>query len=188
MEKVLHIKNMVCDRCILVVNQIFETLEIPVISLELGVAVIALKNASSLDSIDRALEEKGFVRVLKEQAQLTNAIKGVLIATMDGENGIPNENISSFLVEKLGKDYGQLSKCFSRVEKMTIEKYWIQLRVEKAKEYIQMGTMNFSEIGYALNYKSSSHLASQFKMIVGVSMSEYRKSEHWNRRALDQII
>jgi len=71
---------------------------------------------------------------------------------------------------------------------LTIEKYFILLKMEKVKEEIQMGNKTFSEIAYDLDYKSSSHLAKQFKSVTGMSMSDYKKLQEWNRRPLDQIV
>lgn len=98
------------------------------------------------------------------------------------------QNLSKHLSEKMNKDYSVLSKMFSAKEGLTIEKYFILLKIERVKEEIQMENKTFSEIAYDLNYKSSSHLAKQFKSISGMSMSEYRKVQDWNRRPLDQIV
>ena len=62
------------------------------------------------------------------------------------------------------------------------------LKMEKVKEEIQMDNKTFSEIAYDLNYKSSSHLAKQFKTVTGMSMSEYKNVQDWNRKSLDQIV
>ncbi|MEQ9581155.1 MAG: AraC family transcriptional regulator, partial [Arenibacter sp.] len=96
--------------------------------------------------------------------------------------------MSALLSEKLNKDYSILSKMFRKREGVTIEKYYIDLKIERAKELIQMNELNFSEIGYALNYKNSSHLASQFKSVTGMSMGEYKKLQQWDRKSLDKIM
>jgi AraC-like DNA-binding protein len=88
----------------------------------------------------------------------------------------------------MNKEYSMLSKLFSAKEGLTIEKYFILLKMEKVKEEIQMDNKTFSEIAYDLNYKSSSHLAKQFKTVTGMSMSEYKNVQDWNRKSLDQIV
>lgn len=59
--------------------------------------------------------------------------------------------------------------------------------MERVKELVQMNQLNFTQIAYALGYKSSSHLARQFKSVTGLSMSEYKKG-HKPRTSLDQIV
>ena len=102
--------------------------------------------------------------------------------------GALRDTLSNFLAEKLNKDYSIISKAFSRSQEVTIEKYFIKLKVEKVKELIQMKNRTFSEIAYELDYKNSSHLAKQFKSITGMSMTDYRKIENWNRKPLDKIV
>ena len=62
------------------------------------------------------------------------------------------------------------------------------MKVEKAKELLQMNNMTFSEIAYSLDYSSGSHLAKQFKSNTGMSMTEYKKLQNWNRKTLDKIV
>ena len=90
--------------------------------------------------------------------------------------------------KRFDKSYSVLSKIFSKTEGVTIEKYEILLKIEKIKEMIQLGQLNFSEIAYSLNYKSSSHLARQFKTVSGMSMSDYKNLQKWNRQEHDQIV
>ncbi|MFT4567061.1 MAG: YesN/AraC family two-component response regulator [Saprospiraceae bacterium] len=98
------------------------------------------------------------------------------------------KNILSELPKVLENNYALLSKAFSKSEGITLEKYLINLKIEKIKEHIQLKWLNFSEIAYSLNYNNSSHLAKQFKSETGMSMSQYRKSHEWDRNSLDEIV
>jgi AraC-like DNA-binding protein len=97
-------------------------------------------------------------------------------------------NLSIFLSKHFDKSYAVLSKLFSKKEGITIEKYLINLKIERVKELIQLGQLNFSEIAYTLNYSNSGHLSRQFKTVTGMSMSSYRSLQNWDRKTLDQII
>jgi len=92
------------------------------------------------------------------------------------------------LTKRFNKSYSALSKLFSRNEGITIEKYEINLKIEKVKELIQLGQLNFSQIAYSLNYNNSSHLARQFKNVTGMSMTVFKNLQKWNRKPLDQIV
>ena len=111
-----------------------------------------------------------------------------MLEAVDQLDASSEENLSSYLSKRLNKEYSVLSKLFSKLEGVTIERYYIHLKIEKAKELIQLQQLNFSEIAYSLNYKSSSHLASQFKSMTGMSMSDYKNSQQWGRKPLDQIV
>ena len=70
-------------------------------------------------------------------------------------------NLSDYLSQKLELAYASLSAIFSEQEHQTIEKYFIQQKIEKVKELITYGEKSLSEIAYDLNYSSIAHLSAQ---------------------------
>jgi AraC-like DNA-binding protein len=186
MNQILHIKNMVCNRCIAAVLQEFNALEFNVKSIELGLVEFeVMEDLTKLSKLETALELHGFEIIREESKTLIEAIKIALVRNFETDN---TDNLSYFLSNKFDKSYSVLSKLFSKREGITIEKYEIQLKIEKVKELIQHQEYNFSEIAYSLNYNNSSHLAKQFKSVTGMSMTEYRKLQDWNRIGLDEIV
>jgi AraC-like DNA-binding protein len=61
------------------------------------------------------------------------------------------------------------------MEGLTIEKYFIQLKIEKVKEWLFYEELNLSEMSWKLDYSSVQHLSSQFKKTTGMTPTEYRK-------------
>ncbi|MBR9758318.1 MAG: helix-turn-helix transcriptional regulator [Algicola sp.] len=185
MERTLLIKNMVCDRCKTTVLELLKTEGFKVQSVALGEVVV--KDASKKDDIrlKTALQAIGFELIQEEADVLVEKMKLALIKQMDKGDA---DFILSKIAEDLGKHYSFLSKTFSQLEGMTLEKYLINLKIEKVKEYIQLKQLNFSEIAYSLNYKNSSHLAKQFKSITGMSMTAYKKLQESDRKGLDKIV
>lgn len=176
---------MVCDRCKSTLKNEIEKLGVHIYSIELGEIVIDEVEDTVLTQIENAIKKNGFELVKEESDLLIEQIKAILIERL--EKGV-DANLSEEIALKLHKDYSWVSKLFSKKMGMTIEKFYINLKIEKAKEYLQLSDLNFSEIAYGLNYKSSSHLAKQFKSITGMSMSEYKNSKQWNRKNFDKII
>lgn len=186
--KRLLIKNMVCDRCKTLLEQEFTKLGIVVVSIKLG-EIVYEENADVRDNqIEGILKKNGFELVKDTTDMIIENIKIELIHTINNGETDVTGNMSAYLSKKLNKDYSILSKMFSKKEGVTIEKYYIDLKIERAKELIQMNELNFSEIGYALNYRNSSHLASQFKSVTGMSMGAYKKLQQWDRKPLDKIM
>lgn len=158
---------------------------IEVESIQLGKVVV--KEQPSIDDIkiEEQLNALGF-EVIKDPAKaLVEKIKINLIQHI--EKNVTNEILGK-LEAAMGKSYSTLSKTFSKSEGITLEKYLINLKIEKAKEFIQLNQLNFSEIAYSLNYKNSSHLAKQFKVVTGMSMTEYKALQNGDRKSLDQIV
>lgn len=185
MKETIYIKNMVCNRCIASVLTIFNAENYMVESVELG-KVVAIKGLNSnCENLNRALIKTGFQIIENERDTLIEQIKVKLIHKIElGET----EDLFKILAEEFGKTETAISKLFSKHEGVTLEKYTINLKIEKVKEFIQLGQLNFSEISYTLNYKTSSHLARQFKAVTGMSMSDYKSLQNWKRLSLDQIV
>ena len=96
-------------------------------------------------------------------------------------------NLSQVLDDELNHNYKSIGKLFSSSEKITIEKYFIRLKIEKVKELIQLRQDTFSEIGYLLDYNINL-LSRPFKEIVCISMTEYKNSEISKRINYEGII
>ncbi len=185
MAQVLNIKNMVCNRCKIAVLNVLNNQNIEVKSIQLGKIEIEEDMEVNYQKLDKQLKDLGFELIQEPVDALIEKIKVKLIQYVENSN---DNTIVTYLENEIEKSYAALSKTFSKKEGITIEKYVINLKIEKAKELIQLQKLNFSEIAYTLNYKNSSHLAKQFKQITGMSMSEYKKLQNWNRKPLDQIV
>lgn len=187
--KEIHIKGMVCDRCISVVKTELENLGAQIVELKLGKAIIKYpKHKITLQSIENALVKHNFELIIDEETKIIEAIKTILVEIISNLPIEMTTNLSAILANKLEKDYTYLSKLFSNKMEITIEKYFILLKIEKTKELIQTGQLNFTQISYDLGYSSVNYLSNQFKQITGMSMSAYKKLSVWDRKSLDKIV
>lgn len=190
MEKLtLHIKNMVCDRCVMVLDTTLSALGLEVEQIQLGKAEVFRSGGKpSMKEIEKELDRFNFGLISDADAETAEKIKIALIELLDSKKTEDEEVVlSDYLAKKLNKNYASLSRIFSRKEEITIEKYFIRLKIEKAKEHVEYGELSFSEIAYRLGYKNLQHLSRQFKEITGMSMSEYQKLQEAGRKSLDQI-
>lgn len=184
----LHVKNMVCNRCILVVKSELEKLGQEVLSIELGEVV--LKNEISVNDkkdIAKQLETFGFEILNDSSSKTIEKIKTILIDLVQNKNNNINVTLSDYLIQNLHQDYSKLSNLFSTVEGISIEKYFINLRIEKVKELIVYDELSLSEIADLLNYSSVAHLSNQFKKVTGFSPSYFKKIKESKRKELDQL-
>ncbi|MDT0691430.1 helix-turn-helix domain-containing protein [Salegentibacter sp. F188] len=191
LQKEFWIKNMVCSRCLKVIKQELEELGIIVLSLELGKLLVEASNKTDrniTENVTKVLHSNGFEIVQSEEDMLVEKMKIILIELLTELPLHLKVNTSKHLSLTLHKDYKILSKLFSKNENTTIEKYFIKLKIEKVKEFIQLKQYSFSDIAYMLDYSSINHLSRQFKEIVGMSMTDYKNSEDWKRNFYDEII
>ncbi len=187
---VLYIKNMVCDRCIATVRQIFEMMEIPVEEVRLGrVSLIGGPLTETVrNELNEALKKKGFEILSEHEEQLVEQIKTALIEQFQQLPLDRRIKLSEYLPAVLHHDYSYLSKLFSRHTGTTIERFYILLRIEKAKELVSYRQHSFSEIAYMLGYSSPQHLSSQFRRVTGMSMSAYARLPYKPRKSLDKLL
>jgi AraC-like DNA-binding protein len=189
--KEFWIKNMVCNRCLKIINQELQELGLTVLSLELGRLLVEAPKKTSdeiINAVTTVLHANDFEIVQNEDEMLTERIKIILIEQLRELPLLIKIKTSELLASSLHRDYKTLSKLFSANEKTTIEKYFIKLKIEKVKELIQLKQYSFSDIGYLLDYCSVNHLSRQFKEVLGMSMTDYKNTENWKRNFYDEII
>lgn len=180
---------MVCDRCISTVRNRLETMGYEVESVQLGKAIVRKElSEAELSSIGQKLEGDGFELIREEEAALTESIKTQLIAYIQLlEEKKEPPILSEYLSGKMHRNYSSLSSHFSDYENITVEQYVIHLKIERVKELLSYGEMTLSEIAYKLNYSSVAYLSNQFKKVVGMSVTDYKKAKDSFRKPLDNI-
>jgi AraC family transcriptional regulator len=186
----LLIKNMVCHRCVNAVEQILRENKIDYEDIQIG--EVHLKKAidqSLKKTLRSALEHIGLNLIDDRTAALVEKIKILVTAKARNETGEGEKKLklSSYLSSALNQEYTYISALFSSLEGRTIETYFIQQRIEKAKELLVYGQMNLSEIAYELDYSSVAHLSAQFKKITGLTPSHFRKIGEKKREAIDLV-
>ncbi|MXV17251.1 helix-turn-helix domain-containing protein [Hufsiella ginkgonis] len=186
---VLTIKNMVCDRCIMVVRQQLEHLDLTVHKISLGVVEIAPEpDDAQVAEIASSLKILGFELIDTGKDKIIARIKNIVIGLIHhSEAEELNINFSQVLSDQLNRDYTWLSRLFSENQEITLEKFIIQQKIEKVKELLQYGELTLTEIAYRLGYSSTSHLSSQFKAVTGNSVTAYKTSVEKDRKPIDKI-
>lgn len=190
LKTTLHIKNMVCDRCIKVVKNELEKIGLPIEKIKLGEIIIDLEeNKVDKEEIRKVLAKQGFQLLDDKKALINEKIKTTIIELIHHNKdklGV-NYNFSYLIEQKLGLDYSYLSTLFSTLEGTTIEKYIIQQKTERVKELLVYDELNLNEIADQLGYSSVQHLSSQFKKVTGLTPSHFKKIKDYKRRPLDEI-
>ncbi|HXG01062.1 MAG TPA: AraC family transcriptional regulator [Bacteroidota bacterium] len=186
----LHIKNMVCSRCIKVVREELQALGYDVRSIVLGEVVIGGQvDRVGLDRIRLMLEQNGFELLEDRRAKTVERIKHAVLKLVrrDAEREPLREKVSAYIEREVGRDYHALSTLFSSTENMTIEQYLILQRIERVKELLKYGELTLSEISYKLGYSSVQHLSNQFKKVTGMTPSAFKKMVGDVRKPLDAV-
>lgn len=187
MEK-LFVKNMVCNRCIMVIRQELDKLGLAVTDIKLGEIILAKELApEQKDALDAALTPLGFQVINDKKSRIIEQIKNIIIDLVRDENSDNKENLSHILSTGLHHDYNYLSNLFSEVTGTTIEKYLIAQKVERVKELLVYDELSLSEIAFRLNYSSVAYLSNQFKKVTGLTPSHFKQIKEDKRKPLDEV-
>ncbi|MDO4512244.1 MAG: helix-turn-helix domain-containing protein [Bacteroidales bacterium] len=182
----LHIKNMVCPRCIAAVRALLIEHGLQVEEVNLGDATVQEPvSADQLSALATALKGMGFELLDDPRSQLVERLRLAVLEWVRMSGDRPR--LSDYLSRLLAKDYSALSKLFSEVRGVTIERYAILHRVEYAKELLCYSQESTSEIAYTLGYSSPAHLSSQFKQVTGMTPKAFRQQAQHTRIPLDEI-
>ena len=157
----LYIKNMVCYRCIMVVEDLLAKLGFTPLHVELGKAIIQeTVGKAELEHIRQTLQSVGFELIDDKRNRLIEQIKQEIIRLVHSPetNGI------------------------------TIEKYFISQKIERVKELLVYDELSLNEIAFLLNYSSTAHLSRQFKEVTDTTPSEFKKQKIQLRKELDEIV
>ena len=187
-ENTLHIKNMVCKRCIMVVKEQLERLGLHPVSVELGIAVLPDKvTDETCLAVKAALEPLGFELMDDKKLQVVEQVKDAIIELVHYSDSSWKVNLADYLAGKFNRDYSVLSKLFSEITHTTIEKYLIAQKIERAKELLVYGELSLNEIADKLNYSSAAYLSAQFKRITGLTPGYFKKLKENKRKPLDEV-
>ncbi|HRW70286.1 AraC family transcriptional regulator [Lentimicrobium sp.] len=184
----LYIKNMVCPRCIMSVKSILQDLSIPFNNIALG----QLEMAEEMTKAQRTLLEErlqavGFELLEPGKSALISKIKTVIIEQIHYSNEPVAVNFSKLISDKLHHEYAYLSRLFSSIEGITIEKYIARQKIEKVKELLFYDQISLSQISLEMNYSSVSYLSAQFKKETGMTPTQFKSQERPNRKSLDNL-
>lgn len=184
----IFIKNMVCNRCILVVQNELDKLGLAVKSIKLGEVVLKKEpNKEERQQLEEILTPLGFQVIDDRKSRVIEKIKNVIIDLVHHQDNDTKNNLSEVLSNELNHDYNYLSNLFSEVEGTTIEKYFIAQKIEKVKELLVYDELSLSEIAFRLNYSSVAYLSNQFKKVTGLTPSHFKQIREDKRKPLDEV-
>jgi AraC-like DNA-binding protein len=186
----LLIKNMVCHRCVLAVQDILDREQVKYHKVLVGEIELAEPlTAAKQDRLQEKFHHIGFEVIDTQMNMLIEKIRQLVIKRARNEDGeeANKKKLSYYLSDKLNHEYTYLSSLFSSVEGRTIENYFIEQRIEKAKELLIYDQHTLSQIAFELEYSSVAHLSNQFKKVTGLTPSYFKQVGSERRKAIDEV-
>ncbi|MEX2485148.1 MAG: AraC family transcriptional regulator [Brumimicrobium sp.] len=184
----VYIKNMVCNRCKMVVKSILEKMGLHPIQVDLGEIELQENDISAIKvQLKQNLQSFGFDLLDDKKTKTIEKVKNLIIDLVQNQNNVLSTTLSEYLSREFNQDYSALSNLFSEVEGITIEKYYILQKIEKVKELLVYDELTLSEIAFQLNYSSVAYLSNQFKKVTGLTPSYFKKLKTTKRNSLEDL-
>jgi AraC-like DNA-binding protein len=179
---------MVCNRCKMVVEAQLTQLGFHPLQVELGEVELAeTPDKNQLSQIADRMQSLGFVLMDDKKSRTIEKIKTAIVKLIHHSDEQLKTNLSAFISSELHQEYSQLSNLFSEVEGLTVEKYFINQRIEKVKELLVYDELTLSQIADQLGYSSVAYLSNQFKKITGFTPSYFKTLKEKKRNNLDNV-
>lgn len=172
----------------MVVRSELEKAGLLVLGVELG--EVEIKNPPTNQQqmkLTSSLNKLGFELIDDQKSRLIEQIKTIIIEHVHYTDTPAPLKLSAILTDKLNYDYGYLSNLFSEVEGSTIEKYYINQRIEKVKELLVYNELSLSQIAFQLGYSSVAYLSSQFKQVTGMTPSAFKNLQGNKRKNIEDL-
>jgi YesN/AraC family two-component response regulator len=179
---------MVCNRCIMAVNYVFEELGHSPLRVSLGeVETEQNITGAELNKLRKSLVDLGFELIDDNRSRIIEKIKNTIVQMVHYSGEDVKVNYSHYIQSQLNKDYSYLSSLFSEVEGTTIEKYIINQKIERVKELLVYDELTLSEIADKMGYSNVAYLSSQFKKVTGLTPSHFKQVKEDKRKPLDLV-
>ncbi len=184
------IKNMVCDRCNMAIQQVLDTLGLKASAVNLGEVDFGDTgiNAEKLEQFRQNIEALGFELISDKRTRLIENIKKQVIALVQRQAKPETLRRSDYLSERLHHDYTHLSNLFSTVESVPIEQYFINQKIEKTRHLLVYDDLTLTELSYRPGYRKVAHISGQFKKVPVMTPSQFKQlRDSGHRQSLDKV-
>jgi len=182
---------MFSNNCVKLIKCVLDDKEgITILSIDLGMLTIEYNDAIvNKEQITNWLEELGFGIIIDPDQEIVEKTKlaafDLIFKSLNTSSLIRN---SDYISEILQLPYDKISRVFSQVTGVKLEKYIILLKIEKIKEMLIENEYSLSEISFMMDYSSVQYFSNQFKKIVGVTITQYKESPQKYRVSIDSFI
>ena len=158
------------------------------LSVNLGEVEIEEKlSKTQLAQLDTSLKSLGFELIDDKKSKTIEKIKNAIVTLVHNADQDIKTNLSAYISSQLHQDYNYLSNLFSAIEGTTIEKYFINHRIERIKELIVYNELSLSEIASQLGYSSVAYLSNQFKKVTGFTPTYFKSLKEHKRKNIEEL-
>ena len=177
-EELIYIHHMLTPRDVLLLSNELESLGLQVKEIEIGTAAFLNPANVSARELEAAVERLGFLMLQKKDKLFIEQVKSLLEEYLENlYRRLDLPLLSVYLEGQMDIAYSTISKRFRKIERRTLESYFIGLKAEKVKNLLQTTDLSLEDIALRLNYRNQHSLARMFKETTGLSIKSFKKDD-----------
>jgi AraC-like DNA-binding protein len=123
-----------------------------------------------------------------KNAILIENIKDTIIEMIYKNYNLTKINCNRYLSEKFNMDFSELAKVFLSVQRIKIDQYILNHKIDRIKEMIIYEELNNIEIADKLDFSNVAELNLQFKKATGLTLFNFKLMKIKRHRIIEDII
>ena len=186
-ENVFHIKNMVCNRCILVVTRLLEKRGSRPSMSDWERSSQEKPGREQREAFRKLLEAYGFELIDDSRMRLIEQIRTAVIELVHYSEDASKVNLSDYLRERCHRDYSALSKLFFGGQRHQHREI-----LPRPADRAGQGTAGLRRPDRQRDRRQTplferGHLSAQFRAQTGMSPTEFRRLKGRGLKPLDEV-
>jgi YesN/AraC family two-component response regulator len=164
------------ERCCSVVKKELTKLGLSYRSVTIGEVELSENiTDEKLQLLDNELRKSKLAIIRDNKTLLIEKTKEAINQLVNTSETLERPDFAEYISKTVNHDYLSLSRIFLEAEGITVGKYYIRQRINRAKDLLVNKKASLSEISYMLLYSSVAHLSNQFKKITGFTPQQFRQ-------------
>ncbi len=181
------LKNLLGDCCKQLVELVLQQHQYTILELN-PPKITVFKEQFNEEEFEQLLLKYGLSVIREKELLLVEKIKQAVVELVHYSNNVNSiVRKSEYIVEKIGMQYQQISRIFSKHQGITLEKYILLHKIERVKELVLQGEYTVSEIAYIMDFSSVHHLSNTFKKYTGITISDFKQNPHKARKLFENM-
>ena len=166
---------MVSNRCKMVVREALKMLGLHFIFIELAeIEVMENISVGKSELLKIELRKSGLELLDDKNAILIESIKDSIIELIYKTDNIFKIDYIQYLCEKFRLEYKYLADLFITVQRIKIDQFILNLKIERIKELIIYEKLTIIEIAEKLDFDNVTDLYSQFQKSTGLTPYDFK--------------
>lgn len=166
---------MISSNCIPIIRAELNKLGHHYFSLTMGELELAGNLTSSeLLALKKALSILGYSLLNDQDSKLISDVKKILAVEILFSVKNADTSYRKQVSKKAGKDYELINALFIEVMGVTIERYALLLKIEKAKELLVYQNLPISTVAMNAGFYNTANLVNHFKRNIGITPNQFK--------------